>query len=100
MAPPRRKLPSSSEALKLNTTFLHSSPDGQNINENCGALHPETGGGVCRRRSGKFDVGVTFDGDADRALFCDAQGRVVNGDAVLLWRRVKCSPAVRWRKAL
>src|ERR1019366_2351911 len=31
-----------------------------------------------------FDVGITFDGDADRALFCDANGRVVNGDAVLL----------------
>jgi phosphoglucosamine mutase len=33
---------------------------------------------------GQFDLGVTFDGDADRALFSDAQGRVVNGDAVLL----------------
>jgi len=32
----------------------------------------------------RFDVGVTFDGDADRALFCDAEGHVVNGDAVLL----------------
>jgi phosphoglucosamine mutase len=81
-------------ALKISTTFLHSAPDGQNINENCGALHPEnvarfvyeslaadqiSGGG-----QGRFDVGVTFDGDADRALFCDANGRVVNGDAVLL----------------
>jgi phosphoglucosamine mutase len=75
-------------ALKINTTFLHSAPDGQNINENCGALHPET---VARYvyesfvgNQGRFDVGVTFDGDADRALFCDAHGRVVNGDAVLL----------------
>ena len=75
-------------ALKINTTFLHSAPDGQNINENCGALHPET---VARyvyesfvENQGRFDVGVTFDGDADRALFCDAHGRVVNGDAVLL----------------
>ena len=75
-------------ALKINTTFLHSAPDGQNINETCGALHPET---VARyvyesfvENQGRFDVGVTFDGDADRALFCDAHGRVVNGDAVLL----------------
>jgi phosphoglucosamine mutase len=73
-------------ALKINTTFLHSAPDGQNINENCGALHPEM---VARFVSesdnqGRVDVGVTFDGDADRALFCDANGRVVNGDAVLL----------------
>jgi len=81
-------------ALKIRTTFLHSAPDGQNINENCGALHPET---VARfvyeslaadqmsgGEQGHFDVGITFDGDADRALFCDANGRVVNGDAVLL----------------
>ena len=73
-------------ALKINTTFLHAAPDGQNINENCGALHPETVAGfVAENKPGQsFDVGVTFDGDADRALFCDAQGRVVNGDAVLL----------------
>jgi phosphoglucosamine mutase len=75
-------------ALKINTTFLNSAPDGKNINENCGALHPEV---VARfvyesiaSEKGRFDVGVTFDGDADRALFCDAHGRVVNGDAVLL----------------
>jgi phosphoglucosamine mutase len=35
-------------------------------------------------RPGEFDLGVTFDGDADRGLFCDANGNVVNGDAVLL----------------
>ncbi len=75
-------------ALKVSTTFLHAAPDGQNINENCGALHPEM---VARfvsesvaKNIGRFDLGVTFDGDADRALFCDANGRVVNGDAVLL----------------
>jgi len=75
-------------ALKIDTIFLHSAPNGENINENCGALHPEI---VARyvyesfvENQGRFDVGVTFDGDADRALFCDANGRVVNGDAVLL----------------
>jgi phosphoglucosamine mutase len=71
-------------ALKVDTTFLHSAPDGQNINENCGALHPETMARFVADQLGGFDVGVTFDGDADRALFCDANGRVVNGDAVLL----------------
>jgi phosphoglucosamine mutase len=73
-------------ALKINTTFLHSAPDGQNINENCGALHPEVVAGFVADsdNQGRFDVGITFDGDADRALFCDAHGRVVNGDAVLL----------------
>jgi phosphoglucosamine mutase len=71
-------------ARKIDTTFLHSAPDGQNINENCGALHPETVARFVADQPGSFDVGVTFDGDADRALFCDANGRVVNGDAVLL----------------
>jgi phosphoglucosamine mutase len=68
----------------IQATFIHTSPDGKNINEQCGALHPETLGKQVAESRGQFDLGVTFDGDADRALFCDAQGRVVNGDAVLL----------------
>src|ERR1700736_6031012 len=71
-------------SLGIQATFIHVSPDGKNINEGCGALHPETLGKVVAESAGKFDLGVTFDGDADRALFCDAGGRVVNGDAVLL----------------
>lgn len=71
-------------ALGVAATYLHSSPDGQNINEQCGALHPETVGRYVVENKGRFDLGVTFDGDADRALFCDAEGRVVNGDTVLL----------------
>jgi len=71
-------------SLGVQATFIHVSPDGKNINEGCGALHPETLGTVVAESAGKFDLGVTFDGDADRALFCDAAGRVVNGDAVLL----------------
>jgi len=70
--------------LSIQATFVHISPDGRNINEHCGALHPETLGKQVAGSPGKFDLGVTFDGDADRALFCDASGRVVNGDAVLL----------------
>jgi phosphoglucosamine mutase len=70
--------------LRVQATFTHISPDGRNINEGCGALHPETLSGTVATSGGKFDLGVTFDGDADRALFCDAEGRVVNGDGVLL----------------
>jgi phosphoglucosamine mutase len=71
-------------SLGVQATFIHVSPDGRNINEGCGALHPETIGKTLTASAGEFDLGVTFDGDADRALFCDAAGRVVNGDAVLL----------------
>ena len=66
----------------LRAEFTHSSPNGRNINENCGALHPSVvGREVVSRRA---DLGICFDGDADRALFTDAQGNVVNGDAVML----------------
>ncbi|HEY2117009.1 MAG TPA: phosphoglucosamine mutase [Candidatus Angelobacter sp.] len=62
--------------------FTHRTPDGRNINENCGALHPEI---VAREVvSRNADLGICFDGDADRALFADSNGRVVNGDAVML----------------
>jgi phosphoglucosamine mutase len=71
-------------ALGISATFLNSAPDGQNINENCGALHPETVARFVADHEGCFDLGVTFDGDADRALFCDANGNVVNGDGILL----------------
>ncbi|HWZ76813.1 MAG TPA: phosphoglucosamine mutase [Candidatus Sulfotelmatobacter sp.] len=70
--------------LGVQATFIHVAPDGKNINEQCGALHPETLGKHAGSSAGTFDLGVTFDGDADRALFCDASGRVVNGDGVLL----------------
>ena len=70
--------------LGIDATFIHIAPDGRNINEHCGALHPETLGKHVAGSDRKFDLGVTFDGDADRALFCDASGRVVNGDGVLL----------------
>ncbi|HEX3372157.1 MAG TPA: hypothetical protein VHS08_06540, partial [Candidatus Acidoferrales bacterium] len=71
-------------ACGIQAEFIHSSPDGKNINEGCGALYAGTVAGKIAESGGKFDLGVTFDGDADRALFSDAGGRVVNGDGVLL----------------
>ncbi len=64
------------------TILTHAGPTGRNINENCGALHPEI---VAKEVvDQKADLGITFDGDADRVLFADEHGNVVNGDAVLL----------------
>src|SRR3954463_8332300 len=71
-------------ACRIQAEFIHSSPDGKNINEGCGALYPGTAAKKISESNGKFDLGVTFDGDADRALFSDAEGRVINGDGVLL----------------
>ena len=64
------------EVVKIN-----AEPDGYNINNNCGATHPETVGQAVREH--RADVGVAFDGDADRVIFCDAAGEVVDGDRIL-----------------
>jgi phosphoglucosamine mutase len=71
-------------ACRIQATFTNSAPDGKNINDGCGALHPEAVAKKIAESQGAFDLGVTFDGDADRALFSNAAGRVINGDAVLL----------------
>jgi phosphoglucosamine mutase len=63
-------------------TLLNTTPDGRNINANCGALHPEF---VAREvKSRGADLGLTFDGDADRCMMAGAEGNVINGDAILL----------------
>lgn len=62
-------------------TAINVSPDGRNINLNCGSLHLENlQHEVLRTRSA---LGVAFDGDADRALFVDPQGAIIDGDATL-----------------
>ena len=70
--------------LGISAVALHTAPNGRNINDGCGALHPEHVAAELLRRPGQFDLGITLDGDADRALFCDSLGNIINGDAVLL----------------
>jgi phosphoglucosamine mutase len=70
------------EMLGGEVQFKSISPDGRNINKDCGALHPEIVAAATVVAGA--DMGVTFDGDADRALFADCNGNVVNGDAILL----------------
>jgi phosphoglucosamine mutase len=61
--------------------WMAVSPNGRNINLECGSLHLE---GLQRRiKETGADFGIAFDGDADRALFVAASGRIVDGDAVL-----------------
>lgn len=72
------------QACGIQASFLCAAPDGRNINHDCGALHPANLARAVAAQPGDFALGVTFDGDADRALFSDAEGRVVNGDGVLL----------------
>ncbi|HUH62484.1 MAG TPA: phosphoglucosamine mutase [Terracidiphilus sp.] len=65
-----------------NVTLLNTSPNGRNINLNCGALHPEFVAAEVAERGAS--LGVTFDGDADRCLLAGAHSNVINGDAILL----------------
>jgi phosphoglucosamine mutase len=58
-----------------------NSPDGKNINLECGSMHPEN---LCARvRELRADVGIAHDGDADRMLLCDEQGRMIDGDDIM-----------------
>jgi phosphoglucosamine mutase len=70
------------QRLGASVRAIHCSPDGRNINLGCGALHPETLARAVRDEGAS--IGVALDGDADRAIFVSAAGRVVDGDAVLL----------------
>ena len=69
------------ERLGARVVAINDTPDGRNINRDCGSLHIE---GLRRKvAEERADLGVAFDGDADRALFVDARGNFVDGDATL-----------------
>jgi phosphoglucosamine mutase len=63
-------------------TLVNVRPDGRNINDHCGALHPKTVAAEVVAREAR--LGITLDGDADRCLMAGASDNVINGDALLL----------------
>ena len=69
-------------SLGAKVSAMNDAPDGRNINANCGSLHPES----MQKRVVEEGaaLGVAFDGDADRAIFSGASGKLVDGDGVLL----------------
>ena len=67
--------------LPLHADFIFDKPDGININNGCGSTHMET---LCQGViDGKYDLGIAFDGDADRCLLVDEKGNIIDGDKVL-----------------
>ncbi len=67
--------------FKAHTDFIHKDPDGLNINNRCGSTHLED---LSRQVvAGGYDIGVAFDGDADRCLLVDETGGEIDGDKVL-----------------
>lgn len=68
--------------LGAEVIVLNKNPDGININDNCGALHPE----VIQKAvlQNNADAGIAFDGDADRVIMADEKGHIVDGDKIML----------------
>ncbi len=70
--------------LGARVSLFYAEPDGDNINLNCGSTHLDALRQVVQETGAH--LGVAYDGDADRALFCDEKGQLVDGDAVMtLW---------------
>lgn len=67
--------------FKAKTDFIHTEPDGVNINNGCGSTHLEKLAAAVV--SGGYDIGVAFDGDADRCLLVDENGQTIDGDKVM-----------------
>jgi len=67
--------------LGAEVVVFNNHPDGKNINENCGSMHPET---MCQKvvECGA-QIGVAHDGDADRVLLCDEHGNLIDGDDIM-----------------
>ena len=67
--------------FKCYADFIHREPDGININDHCGSTHLES---LAEQVvSGKYDIGVAFDGDADRCLMVDEKGHFIDGDKIM-----------------
>lgn len=69
------------QLLGFEVLSINCSPDGKNINLGCGSLHPELLAGYVTKV--KADIGIAYDGDADRAIWVDENGQVLNGDHTL-----------------
>ncbi len=69
------------EELGADLIVLNNKPNGFNINDNCGALHPENLGKVIREY--RADIGIALDGDADRLVIVDEKGEVIDGDKLI-----------------
>ncbi len=63
-------------------TLLNTTPNGRNINDGCGALHPDYIAAETQKRGAP--IGLSFDGDADRCMMAGSKNNVLNGDAILL----------------
>ncbi len=76
-----RSAPECLRGLGADVEVIHAAPDGYNINDGCGSLHPESLQAAVVASGA--DAGLAFDGDADRVLAVDGRGALVDGDQIL-----------------
>ncbi len=76
-----RVAPAVFSELGADLVTIGVSPDGENINKECGSVHPQTMARMVKETGA--DLGIALDGDGDRAIFADEKGEIVDGDAVM-----------------
>ena len=77
-------------SLKAKIILIGNKPNGFNINKNCGSTYPQ----ILQKkvRQYKADLGISFDGDADRIIMCDEKGTIIDGDQII------AAIAMQWKK--
>ncbi|AEX86391.1 phosphoglucosamine mutase [Marinitoga piezophila KA3] len=74
-------------AFNIDYDLYFNEPDGLNINEKCGSTHPEVLAGIVKEK--EYDLGILFDGDGDRCLFIDKNGKLIDGDKLMAINALK-----------
>ena len=78
---PRNPQTGTSRKLPTSTNSCHNTPNGRNINRDCGSTYPEEIQRIVKETGA--NVGISHDGDADRVLLCDETGEIVDGDEIM-----------------
>jgi len=69
--------------LNIKTTIINNQPNGENINVDCGSTHLNQISNTIKNAKGQYDLGLAFDGDADRVLAVDSEGNTIDGDVIM-----------------
>ncbi|MDA9152061.1 phosphoglucosamine mutase [bacterium] len=77
-------------SLKAKIILIGNKPNGFNINKNCGSTYPQ----ILQKKVKQYkaDLGISFDGDADRIIMCDEKGTIIDGDQII------AAIAMQWKK--
>jgi phosphoglucosamine mutase len=77
-------------SLKAKIILIGDKPNGFNINKNCGSTYPQ----ILQKKVKQYkaDLGISFDGDADRIIMCDEKGKIIDGDQII------AAIAMQWKK--